>query len=80
MKTVALALSTLVALSGVAMAAGPNARNERPENTVPQVQVEKVEVKAGSIYSPRHLSREGLKADTSVTVTKIPSSGHIDRR
>ncbi|MFT4151906.1 MAG: hypothetical protein QM656_17015 [Paracoccaceae bacterium] len=80
MKTVALALSALVALSGAALAAGPNARNEKPDTVPVATSIEKVDVKAGSIYSTRHLERAGLSADSIVSVTKIPSSGIVGER
>lgn len=75
MKTVALALSALVLISGAAQAANTGSRNERPETAITTgISGEKVEVRAGNQFSVKELARNGISANDSVSVTLLPKT------
>lgn len=79
MKSVAIALSALVALTGAANAANLGSSRERPEAvTTSAISGASLDVRAGNLLSSKDLSRKGVAADEVVKVTLLPKGNAVE--
>ena len=78
MKNILAASTILVLLAGAASAAD-NMSRERPDMLgTATASLQKTQVKASSIYSPKELARVGLMSNDTVDVSIFPTSGMME--
>ena len=78
MKNIFAASAVLMLLAGAATAADNQSRERPDPQGTSLTDVQKVEVKAGTIYSPKELVRAGLMANDLVEVSVLPTTNVVE--